>query len=185
MKNLIIFFCFFLNCSCKGQNRIDPIKDFEVELTDSALEKFKNNCPYDISNVFLAGSSFFASFEAIGNSGVKLMFNLNKEDLKLLESRLKKYNRINNKELKVQDYKVLYPYNNKLLLFNDVSDEWKDLLGEVNLKNEEVEIYLIEEGKLENTFIQEGTSNKPHNFVCGIYLFKKMNKLIYWFAISK
>ena len=185
MKRIIILCSFFLICSCKGQTRIDPIKTFEDELTDSALEKFKNNCPYNRSESFLTGSSFYASFEILGNSGAELMFNLKKDEIKSLESVLKKYTLIDNKEIKIQDYNIFYPYNNKLLLFNDISTEWEEVLGKVDLRNKEVEIYLIENGKLTSAFKEEGTDSKSYNYTCGIYLFKKINKLIYWFMIYK
>lgn len=170
--------------SCNGQHRIDPIKTFENELTSAVLEKFKDNCPYEMSNVFLARSSYYASFEVLGNSGATLMFNLDKVDLKTLESMLKKHTRIDNNKLEIKDYNVYCTYNDKLLLFSDVSSEWEEVLGKVDLKNEEIEIYLIEEGKLTSTFKQERTSKQPYNYTCGIYFFKKADKLIYWFMIN-
>ncbi|WNM18014.1 hypothetical protein [Flavobacterium capsici] len=185
MKKIILFFSIFLICFCKGQTKINTIKAFEEELTKFTLEKFRNNCPYKISNAILAESSYYASFKAIGNSSTKLMFDLNNDNQKSLEFKINKYTMLENSKLKIEDYNVYYPYKEKLLLLSDVSNEWIDVIGEVDLRNDEVEIYLIEEGNLDNTFKQEGKVEKPHNYSCGIYIFKKSKKLIYWFVISK
>lgn len=185
MKKIVLILSIFLIYSCKGQTRINSIKAFEEELTKITLEKFKNNCPYNLSDVFLAESSYYASFKTIGNSGANLMFVLNKENLKSLGFNLKKYTKLENNKLKIEDYNIFYPYKEKLLLLSDVSREWNNVIGEVDLRNEEIEIYLIEEGNLDNTFKQEGKVEKPHNYACGIYIFKKSKKLIYWFVMSK
>ena len=134
--------------SCKGQTRINTIKAFEEELTKFTLEKFKNNCPYNLSDVFLAESSYYASFKTIGNSGANLMFVLNKENLKSLGFNLKKYTKLENNKLKIEDYNIFYPYKEKLLLLSDVSSEWNNVIGEDDLRNDMKNRITLIESKL-------------------------------------
>ncbi len=185
MKKIIILFSFVIVCSCNGQNKIDPVKSFEKELTKSAQEKFENNCPFNFANVFVAGSSYYSSFQLLKNSGSNLMFNLNQENTKFIELKLKEYKRLENQKIQIEDYKIYYPHKDKEILISNISNYWNDILGEIDLKNEEIEIYLIEEGKLSSAFKKEKATDKPYNYTCGIYFFKKFNKLIYWFLIEK
>ena len=166
-------------------NKIDPVKSFEKELTKPAQEKFKKNCPFNFTDVYVAGSSYYESFKILNNSGSNLMFNLNQENTKFIELKLKDYKRIDNKQIQIQDYKIFYPHKDRMIMISDVTNDWNEIIGEVDLKNEEIEIYLIEEGKLSSAFKKEKATDKPYNYTCGIYFFKKLNKLIYWFLIEK
>jgi hypothetical protein len=183
MNKLLIFLSVIIINACSGQSRINPVQKFESELTDFALKKFHENSPFSTSESFLAGCSYYASFEILGNSGTNLLYDLKEKDIQILERKLKTYSRLDNDKLKSFEYNFRYSFEDGSILLPDVSDEWNDILGNVDLKNNEIEIYLIQKGKLENAFKQESTNNVKYNFSCGAYFFKKVNKFIYWFTI--
>jgi len=183
MNKILVFLCAIIFTSCHGQSRVNPVEKFENELTKIALARFRENSPLPISESLLASSSFYASFEALGNSGTNLLYDLEEKNYQVLNPKLKTYAKLENNKLESFNYNFRYSYKNKSILLPSVSDEWNDVLGEVDLKSNEIEIYLIQEGKLENFFKQDASNSAKHNFSCGVYYFKKTNKLIYWFTI--
>lgn len=185
INRLLIFLSVIIIYACSGKSRINPVEKFESELTDFALKKFHKNSPFSTTESLQAGSTYYASFEILGNSGTNLLYDLKEKDIQILESKLKTYSRLDNVNLKFFEYNFRYLHEADSILLPVVYDEWNDVLGKVNLKSNEIEIYLIQQGKLDSTFKEESLNNIKYNFSCGVYFFKRVNKVIYWFTIYK
>lgn len=185
MKKIYILLSCLLMVSCTGQGKIDPREKFESELNDNSKDEFYKNAPLPFSESGYARSSYYASFKILENSGTDVLFYLDKTKQEVLNYKFKTYARLENSNLKSLEYNFRYLYENKLLLLPDISEGWNDLVLDNNLKNNEIEIYLIQKGKLKNAFKEESSNETNYNYSCGVYFFRKINILIYWFYIYK
>jgi hypothetical protein len=185
MKHLLSFIAIIiLVCSCKSYPEDARFENFEKELNEKSLKKVIDNSPLPFSNSEISDYKYFNYYKTFGNSGICVQFDITKDLEKDISTKLKDYERLKNSLLVHKDSNYVYSYsdlNNRNIKVPELSEEFgKNSL--VNLTDDkQVEIYLIEQGKLKNTFVNHDSRN--YNYSIGLYYFKESSTLIYWFLL--
>ncbi|RED24740.1 hypothetical protein BD847_1475 [Flavobacterium cutihirudinis] len=184
MRNLLSFLAVVLLCSCESNSQNSQRENFKKEVSEKTLEKIINNSPFPLSSGVMSSYKYFNYYELFRNSGVCVQFNLNKETEKEVIYKLKKYEHLKNNLVARKDSSYVYNYsdnNGKNIQIPELSEEFGER-SSINLTdNKQVDIYLIEEGNLENIYIDQ--NKQIYNYSIGLYYFKKSSNLIYWFLI--
>jgi hypothetical protein len=170
--------------SCQSQTKSVPLENFEKELTKEAISEFEKNSPL-INFPSLTGNyKFYNYFELFGNSGATVVYELNPEREKILNSKIKTLKRIDNNSLVEQDSTNVFYSKANNIIFPQIGSEFEELSPIPTPKDSEVEIYLIKNGSLKKPFnVETQEKNQECKFSIGIYLLKSQKKLIYWFLI--
>lgn len=184
MKNLLSFLVIVLLSSCESKSQNPRLENFKKEISQESLEKVINNSPFPLSNSVMSHYKYFNYYETFGNSGVCMQFNLNKETEKDVITKLKKYEHLKSNLISHKDSSYVYLYSrdiNKNIEIPELSEEFEEN-SLINLTDDKkVDIYLIEQGNLQNVYINQNKHN--YNYSIGLYYFKNSSTLIYWFLI--
>lgn len=155
---------------------------FREELSSGYIKKLEENNPYSISKATVIDYRFYPYYKLFGNSGICIQYKPNKEDWKQLKKKFDKYQKLSNLNISYNEdtYSYSYNHNNLTVDLPELNEEFGQL-SSFKLPDRNVNIYLIEKGKLENVYV--GQEPKLYNYFIGIYHFQKENTFVYWFLL--
>ena len=177
---IIILFTIFI-CSCKSNSQNKGFEDFKSEFSSDAIKKIADNSPYSYEDRVIANCKQYFYFETFGNSGLCVQFNT--KNKKALNSLLKQYKILNPQFISFKDSSYVYIYDekHKSIAIPELSDEFGEISTIKMNDSNQLDIYLMENGKLQNIFLKG--DKKMYNYSIGIYNFKNRSTFIYWFLI--
>jgi|GEM_PF-7021034 len=185
MKKLITLFALLtLYISCQSQAKEMASENFEKELTAESINEFKKNTPL-INFPYLSGKyTYYPYFKVFGNSGASIIYELNSEREKILNSKIKSFKRFYNNSLEEKDSNDIYYSKDINIAFPAIHKEYDQVLPVPTPKDSEVEIYLIKKGNLKRAFdFDIDKENHQCQYSIGIYLIRSQKRVIYWFLI--
>jgi hypothetical protein len=183
MKYWIIFLPFMVLCgSCKSNSQTKGFEEFQSEFSEQVIKKLADNSPFNFSEKVISNYKRYPYYEIFGNSGICAQFNLTDEKEKQIYAMLKNYELLNNELISYQDSSYIYIYDKQNLNIKipELSEEFGEL-STIKLKDKDIDIYLIEKGKLTNVFVNQ--NGKIYNYAIGAYFFKEHSAMIYWFLV--
>lgn len=185
MNKLITLFAFLtLIVSCQSQPKSVPLVNFEKELTKESINEFERNSPLIDFPSLTGNYKLYPYFKVFGNSGAAVIYELNPEREKILNSKIKTLKRIDNNSLEVPDSTNVFHLKNSNITFPEIDKGFEELSPIPTPKDSEVEIYLLKKGNLKRAFKTDtNEANQQHQFSIGIYLLRSQKKVIYWFLI--
>jgi hypothetical protein len=185
MKYLVIFLSIMILCSaCKLNSQNRGFEEFNKEFSEESIKKIAQHSPCLFSEKVVSNYKHFAYYETFGNAGICVQFNTTKENEKQIDARIKNYELLKGGSISHQDSSYVYVYNERNLNIKipELSEEFGDLSSVKLDDDKELDIYLIEKGKLSNVFINQ-KSNHVYNYSIGMYYFRKRSTFIYWFLV--
>lgn len=175
----LLIFC----SSCKSNSQNKGYDAFKNELNIESIEKMGKNSPYPFDDKVVSDYKYNLYYQKFRNSGICVQYNIPKGDEKKFINKLKLYRHLNSSSLFYNNTNYVFIYNepNTNIKTPELTDEIGEL-SSVKLNDEnEVDIYIIESGKIKNAYIQG--EEKIYNYSIGIYNFKNRSTFIYWFLL--
>jgi hypothetical protein len=183
MRYATIISLLILCSSCKSNSQNKGYDTFKNELSQESIEKMAKNSPYSLNDKVVADYKYNPYYLKFGNSGICVQYNIPKGDEKEFNAKLKLFKHLDSSLLSYNDtnYIFVYSESNTNIKTPELTEEIGEL-SSLKLNDEkEVDVYVIESGKIKNAFTQGG--DKIYNYSIGIYNFKNRSTFVYWFLL--